>query len=158
MKLMLRLLPGLLFRAAAVLAAAGLAAQLAMAGNTYYRWLDERGNPVHSDRPPPTGTPYEVVSSGSTLKRVVKPEEGAVPKEVVPRVGNEFEQKDTAAARQAAEKNPEYCERARANFKALDEAPRVRIRDEDTGEFRYLSDEERELEKTKAKQAMDHYC
>lgn len=148
----------ILLRLAVVLAIASPAAQFAAAGDTYYRWLDSRGNPVHSDRPPPSGTPYEVVSTGSTLKRIVTPDEGAVPKEVKPRVGNEFKQKDPAAEQEAAEKNPEYCDKAKTNLKTLDSAPRVRIRDPDTGEYRYLSDEEREAEKAKAEQAIKRYC
>jgi len=34
-----------------------LQGQLAAASPTY-RWVDGNGNPVLSDRPPPTGTPY----------------------------------------------------------------------------------------------------
>ncbi len=47
----------------------------ANAGRNYYRWMDERGNPVHSDRPPPKGIDYEVVSTGSSLIRQVDAEE-----------------------------------------------------------------------------------
>lgn len=128
------------------------------AGETYYRWLDSRGNPVLSDRPPPSGTEYEVVSSGSNLKRIVEPGEGAVPKEVKSRVGNEFQQVDTAAPAEAAEKNTEYCERAQENLKALESAPRIRIKDPENGELRYLSDEERELETAKAKEVIAVAC
>ncbi len=43
----------------------------AAAGEVYYRWVDERGNPTHSDRPPPKGIDYEVITTGSNFKREV---------------------------------------------------------------------------------------
>ena len=134
------------------------AGQSGAAGNSYYRWIDERGDPVHSDRPPPTGTDYEVISAGSSLKRVVPGDEGAVPAEVKPRVGNDFKQVDTAARKEAAEKNSEFCARAKENLGTLDSAARVRVRDDDTGEFRFLTDEERNAEKAKAEKAVAEYC
>ena len=90
----------------------------AVAEDAYYRWKDDRGNLVHSDRPPPKGVDYEVVSTGSTFKRVVDEAEGAVPLDVTPEVGNEFEPVDTA--RPTIPKNPEYCDRARLNLDNLD--------------------------------------
>ncbi len=58
----------------------------ASAQNVYYRWMDDRGNPVHSDRPPPQGVDYEVVKTGSSTVREVPATAGAVPAETSPRV------------------------------------------------------------------------
>jgi len=127
----------------------------ASAGTNHYRWLNERGNPVHSDRPPPQGIDYEVITTGSSLIRQVQADEGAVPAEVEPRVGNDFEQVDTQPP--DIEKNPEYCQRARNNLATLDSAPRIRIRN-DQGEFRYLSNEEKETERLKAVDAISVHC
>lgn len=142
------------------LAAAALlvltAALSTTAGTTHYRWLDDRGNPVHSDRPPPKGTDYEVITTGSSLIRKVSGDEGAVPPETAPRVGNEFDQIDMEAPKEV-EKNPEYCERARKNLEALENANRIRVRN-DQGEMRILSDEEREAEKIKAQDAIADHC
>lgn len=142
------------------LAAAALlvltAALSTTAGTTHYRWLDDRGNPVHSDRPPPKGTDYEVITTGSSLIRKVSGDEGAVPPETEPRVGNEFDQIDMEAPKEV-EKNPEYCERARKNLEALENANRIRVRN-DQGEMRILSDEEREAEKIKAQDAIADHC
>ena len=126
------------------------------AGTTHYRWLDDRGNPVHSDRPPPKGTDYEVITTGSSLIRKVSGDEGAVPPETQPRVGNEFDQIDMEAPAEV-EKNPEYCERAQKNLEALENANRIRVRN-DQGEMRILSDEEREAEKIKARDAIADHC
>lgn len=127
----------------------------ATAGKVYYRWNDDRGNPVHSDRPPPAGIDYEVVSTETQLKRSVSGDEGAVPAEITPRVGNEFEQAHAEASK--VEKNPEYCKRAQENLNSLNTAPRIRIRD-DQGEYRYLTDEEKAAEKTKALEAIETHC
>ena len=40
----------------------------AVAATNYYRWIDERGNTIHSDRPPPAGVDYEVVRTGASFK------------------------------------------------------------------------------------------
>ena len=44
-----------------------------------YRWTDENGNPVLSDRPPAPGTPYSEVSEGGGLRRPVGTVEPAFP-------------------------------------------------------------------------------
>ncbi|MEJ2533643.1 MAG: DUF4124 domain-containing protein, partial [Halioglobus sp.] len=119
---------------------------LPASSETYYRWVNERGYPVHSDRPPPAGTEYEVVSTGSKLKRQVEAQEGAVPPEVEPRVGNEFEPVNTAKQPAVMEKNPEYCKRARANLEALNNFARITVTD-DNGDIRFLNDEERAAQK-----------
>ena len=126
-----------------------------VADNTYYRWADERGNPVHSDRPPPKGTDYEVVSTGSSLVRKVSAEEGAVPADTQSTPGNEFE--TTESGKPEQKKNEEFCQRARDNLSTLESTARVRIRD-DQGEYRYLTAEEKEAEKNKASDMMSVHC
>ena len=118
--------------------------------------MDERGNPVHSDRPPPKGTDYEVVSTGSSLIRQVDAEEGAVPAETEPRVGNEFERVDKEQA-QVVEKNPEYCRRARENLATLTTTARIRVRN-DQGEYRYIDEEEKEIQRQRARDSIAVHC
>jgi hypothetical protein len=126
-----------------------------VAENTYYRWADDRGNPVHSDRPPPKGTDYEVVSTGSSLVRKVAAQEGAVPAETQPTPGNRFETTDSD--KPAQKKNEEFCKRAQDNLNTLESTARVRIRD-DQGDFRYLTTEEKDTEKNKAIDLMSVHC
>ena len=133
-----------------------ISANLSSAGTTHYRWIDDRGHPVHSDRPPPKGVDYEVITTGSGLKRVVTAEEGAVPPEVNPRVGNEFEQVDEDETR-GSRKNPEMCARARANVEGLTTSSTVIMRD-DQGEERTLSAEEIVAELEKAEAMVSVYC
>ncbi|MDZ7782635.1 MAG: DUF4124 domain-containing protein [Halioglobus sp.] len=126
------------------------------AAEVLYRWVDDRGNPVHSDRPPPEGTDYEVISTESKFVRPVDAGQGAVPREVEPRVGNEFEPVDKAA--QEPKKNPEFCQRARDNLEALNTRPRLRVRDDETGEYKFLNEEEKEQRRQQAREAIEFYC
>ena len=138
-----------------ILAALLLPLSGASAGETLYRWLDDSGNPVNSDRPPPQGIDYEVVSTSSSMVRKVDAEEGAVPLEVKSTASNEFEEVDTSKPR--IEKNPEFCARATDNLTQIDSSARIRLRN-DEGEVRYLSEEEKLAEREKAISAMDAYC
>ena len=136
---------------------AGAVAPRADAADTYYRWKDERGKLVVSDRPPTDpDIEYEVVSQRTSLVRRVRPGEGAVPAEVVPRPGNRFEQVDTGEA--MTEKNPEACARARTNLETLDTSARIRIRDPDTGEMRYLTEEEKVTQRERAEETIRVHC
>ncbi|TDG12362.1 DUF4124 domain-containing protein [Seongchinamella unica] len=140
----------------ATIFASTLVSSVAVCGTVHYRWIDDRGNPVHSDRPPPKGIDYEVITTGSGLKRVVSGDQGAVPPEVKPRVGNEFTQVDEEEARRS-KKNPELCSRAKTNLEALTGNAKVRIRD-DQGEERFLTEEEVIVEREKAKAQVSVYC
>ena len=127
----------------------------ASAGETLYRWKDERGNPVNSDRPPPIGVEYEVISTSSSMVRKVEADEGAVALKVKPTPGNEFEQ--TSSDVPVVEKNPEFCERAKDNLAQIDSNARIRMRN-DQGEVRYLSEEEKAAEREKALTSIEAYC
>lgn len=127
-----------------------------IAGSTHYRWINERGEPVYSDRPPPKGVEYEVVSTQSRFKRAVSAEEGAVPLETTPSVGNEFFQIDPDAASRN-QKNPEYCKQARQNLEALTTSLQVNVRNDD-GEVRPLTAEQMEVERNRARGQIEKYC
>jgi hypothetical protein len=124
-------------------------------GEVVYRWKDAQGNPVNSDRPPPQGTEYEVISTSSSMVREVDPAEGAVPLKVKPTVSNDFN--PVEAKKPAVEKNPEYCARARDNLVQLDSHARIRLRN-DQGEIRYLTEEEKTAERKKAEDIIKVHC
>ena len=132
-----------------------LLASYATADQTLYRWKNERGNPVNSDRPPPAGIEYEVISTGSSLVRKVDANEGAVPLNVEPTPSNDFEQVETAEPK--TQKNTLYCERARDNLEQIDTHARIRMRN-DQGEVYYLSEEQKTAEKEKTLAAIKAYC
>lgn len=126
------------------------------AADSYYRWLDSRGNPVHSDRPPSAGIDYEVISTSSGLKRVVPGERGAVPAEVKPRVGNEFKP-EPRRAETTSFKNPEICASSRKNLTTLKTHARLQVRD-DQGDLAYISDAERLRLMNEAESLIERYC
>ena len=135
-----------------IVASAGFSAH---ASSTYYRWQDDRGNPVHSDRPPPAGTPYEVITTGSSLVRQVDAEEGAVPATTEPTVSNDFEPVNTSKT--TTKKNPEQCQRARENLQTLNTKARIQVRN-DQGELRPLSEEEKEIQRQQAMDVIAVHC
>lgn len=136
---------------------AAFVATPALAGKNYYRWVNERGNVVHSDRPPPKGIDYEVVSTISTQRRQVEADEGAVPADT------EAPQKTADAAPAVPKlepsviKDPEKCAAARANIEKLSSKARIRMRNED-GEMYFLTPEQQEQQRQRAQDAIDTHC
>ncbi|MFV8817834.1 DUF4124 domain-containing protein [Haliea sp. E17] len=148
----------------------GLAAVLLLtlqgaAAGSIYRWLDASGNTVVSDRPPPAGTEYEVVS-GTTGHVVPPPPEPETTPQATsgmqivqepPKLPNAGAPPPAQTTGFRPDKDPELCKQARANKLMLDTKPRIRITDEN-GELRFLTDEERAAEKTRTAEAIDAYC
>ena len=124
--------------------------------NAYYQWRDERGTVHHSDKAPPKGVDYEVISTDSGLKRIVKAEEGVVPLETEPTVGNEFKQIKKNPD-DPAEQNPILCERAQKDLETLTTSEEVAVRNEQ-GEVRYLDDQEIEVERFRAQKMIERHC
>lgn len=141
---------------AALVAMLGIISADTMAGNSYYRWTDATGNPVHSDRPPPAGTNYEVVSTGTSKVRKVSSSEGAVAPVSDTSKEDEFDGFEESKT-EAPEKNPELCKGARSNLDTLESKARVRIKGDD-GKYRYLEMDEKETQKKTARDLIDSYC
>lgn len=109
----------------------------ALAGTDYYRWTDEQGNTIHSDRPPTNGTDYEVVRSGGRFESAIADDEETAQ-----------EDEDDAAKERAngtspskSQKNPEMCEIAKENLAALVSKDKVAMRN-DQGEVQELTAEQ----------------
>ncbi len=143
------------YLAAAAAFVLALGSASAGADSTYYRWLDAQGNPVNSDRPPPTGTPYDVVSTKSNLKREVGASEGAVPATVEPSVSNQFDPVKTVA--EPVKMSSEQCKRAQENLETLNTKASIQIRN-DQGELRPLSEEEKEEQRKRAMDTIKVHC
>jgi hypothetical protein len=136
-------------------AALTLSGSYASADQNLYRWKDEAGNQVNSDRPPPVGVEYEVISTSSSMVRKVEADEGAVPLKVKPSPSNDFEQVETTEPK--IEKNAEYCQRARENLQTLDTSARIRLRN-DEGEYRYIDEAEKEEQRDQARATIALHC
>jgi Domain of unknown function (DUF4124) len=126
------------------------------ADRVVYRWTDDAGNQVNSDRPPPQGTDYEVVSTSSSAVREIDAQEGAVPLEVKPS-GADRSKPVANSDKPKIEKNPEYCEQAKANLEALDTHARIRIPNEQ-GDFRYIDEAEKQEQRKLAMETIATHC
>jgi hypothetical protein len=140
-----------------LLAAVGFGSPSALAERGYYKWVDARGNPQHSDRPPPPGVEYEFVSTETGLRRRVVQEDREGGESSAPAMPTAASPPSTAAEQQVAiEKDPALCDKARANLDTLNSNARVRIRDGD--EIRYLTEEEKDIQRRKAQDLIAVHC
>ena len=133
----------------------GLLSAHAEAEKGYYRWVDDRGNPKISDRPPPPGVEYTFTSTDTGLKRQVTAEDrkvGATPQ------GPSKPTPSRGAAQQQASvmKDQTLCDQAKANLDTLNSNARVRIREND--EVRYLTPEEIDIQRQKAVDLIAVHC
>ena len=155
--------PALLHIAASSLLMLVLQGQPADASPTY-RWVDDNGNPVLSDRPPKTGIPYTEVGVDTGFRRYPKPvaSDNAEPGGQTPAGSASV---STLASSTGAEANPTQvvaadpalCEQAKDNIFKLETFPRMRVRDDD-GEVRFMSDEERAQQLQTAQSVRDAHC
>lgn len=134
-------------------------ASLALAGaasaqSNHYRWTDADGETVLSDRPPPAGVDYEIVSSTSNFTRKVSAGEGAL------KPGDDSNAADAAVAEANAERARQAaaaCKAAQANLKALKGEAKIVVRTPDGGQ-RALSADEIEMQRQTAQSQVEAYC
>ena len=122
----------------------------AVAATNYYRWIDERGNTIHSDRPPPAGVDYEVVRTGASFKDSGASAEGTT----------QSAKEDGAAQANnlsRSQKNPELCESAKGNLDALTNSDRVTMRNA-KGEVHVLTAEEIKESIQTTRGQIDAFC
>lgn len=131
---------------------------VAQGDETYYRWSDERGNLVLSDRPPTNGTAYETVVISGNSFRTGRAAFGPGTDTPDPSSAERAAGVDTMITTPAAiDKDPAACEQAMRNLEALNNRPRIRVYDE-SGELRYLTPDEIEDEKRKSRLAIEIHC
>ena len=137
-----------------------LQGQLADASPTY-RWVDDNGNPVLSDRPPPTGTPYTEIEIKTGLKRYAKSTTAATEP---PSVTTELTtQQSTALAVTDVNESvlpsasQDECAALDTDIERLTNYPRIIVRDE-VGEEHLLSPEERATRLEEALAFAETFC
>ena len=140
-----------------------LQGQQAYAAPTY-RWVDDNGNPVLSDRPPETGVPYTEVGVDTGFRRYPKPvaTETAEPGGQAPAGSASVSTLASSTGAGAnpttvVEAHPALCEQAKDNIFKLETFPRMRVQD-DNGEVRFMSDEERATQLATAYKVRDANC
>ena len=131
--------------------------------DTTYRWTDDNGNPVLSDRPPAAGTPYTEVGVNTGLRRYSKPtsidEEktsDAAPTSVPVNAMRDASE-GNANSQQMVQAEPALCGQARDNIFKLETFAQMRVQDED-GTVRFMTDEERSEQLATAYRVRDANC
>ena len=124
-----------------------------MAGQIY-KWVDAQGV-THFGAQPPAGQAVE------TMNTVVAPPKPATPANTPQQAETGDKQRDIdrkvkeqVAAQEAERKR--YCETLRTNLAQLEHNPRVRV--EENGEVRRVTEEERQSRISEAKQKIGENC
>lgn len=117
----------------------------------YYRWKDETGNLKLSDRPPANGIEAEFIPSTNLRKSAVS--ESSTPTSQQKAANTQL----PTEMEVLPEKDPAVCQQAKSNLEILNGKTRIRIVGED-GNKRLISDEERNLQKERARQSIDIHC
>lgn len=133
----------------------------AAASAQIYRWKDENGRAVFSDKPPEVrvrqqeklDAPSSASPSGSASKNLAEQEISFQKRQKDARERAEKTGKEEVAQ---AEKR-EYCSSLRRQLMALESGERIVRRDEN-GERQFLEDAQREQEIAKVRQAMQNTC
>lgn len=125
-----------------------------------YKWLDEQGNVVYSQTPPPDGTAYEILD---TIKPSRTPPKSAptaqTSKAVADLQASEKERKanQDLASEQAknAELRAKNCASAKQNLETYTVYKRIRQPD---GSVKRIPDDERERKIKEYQQAVKEFC
>ena len=131
--------------------------------DTTYRWTDDNGNPVLSDRPPTTGKPFTEIGVKTGLRRfprtihISPTHDKDAPGLPASSTTMTNAPAYTAEDARVTDSNPDLCEQARENIFKFETFARMRMRDE-TGEVRFISDEERATELAHAYRVRDTHC
>lgn len=126
------------------------------AGGTYYRWTDASGTLVNSDRPPPAGVEYEVIST-TTNRMYVEVAEDASPEPNGEAAADNKVEAAKPPKQPRYKKDPESCANAMKNLEILQSRARIRVAD-GNGNYRYVGQEEKEAEIAKAEAIIAKNC
>ena len=120
-----------------------------------YKWVDGQGN-VHFGSQPPEGEDAAAVNPNISQPKVAVP---AAPSLETEKKDEEQDKLDQQARTQAAEREEErkvYCERIRKDLAQMKANPRVRV--EENGELRRMTEEERQERIAKSEASIKENC
>jgi len=143
-------------RSATTLVLLIISGSLAAAGGTYYRWIDASGTPVSSDRPPPTGIQYEILSTTTNRINVGVTDETSTEPDGKADLNHKVEA-TKSPTQPRYKKDPKACANAMKNLEILQSRARIRLAD-GNGNYRYVGQEEKEAELAKAEAIIAKNC
>lgn len=127
---------------------------LAAGPSGYYRWVDDKGAPQFTQKPP-LDRPSEFVRTATGAVTAV---EGAAQGEAAPATADEPQQKSDAGGLEAVpQQDPAKCQQTRDTLGVLNSSARIREKGAD-GEYRYLTPTEIGEQKRLAEEAVKIYC
>ncbi|WP_068829611.1 DUF4124 domain-containing protein [Pseudomonas sp. BMS12] len=121
-----------------------------------YKWVDAQGN-VHFGSQPPEGQQAAEVNPNISQPKLSV--EQPAPSSAAPTAEPEQKAIDEKVKKEVAEQEAErrkYCEAVRTNLSQLENNPRVRV--EDKGELRRLTEEERQAQIAESKKLISENC
>lgn len=128
-----------------------------LAGEQYFRWVDEQGTEVNSDKPPPAGVDYEVIKVKQSMTLPVADEETAAAPEDNPVPAPQQAATPPSVPNLVAVRNPEACAAARKNLETLNTFARIRVPD-GNGSFRFIDEDEKAQRRAEAETAIAANC
>jgi hypothetical protein len=129
----------------------------AQAGGKYYRWVDETGTTVNSDRPPPAGVDYETIVTNTNLSVHENKHKKQATLNSQSGQDNKSVSETDNITRMEIIKNPDACAAARKNLETLRTNARIRKPDGE-GSYRYLNEEEKAEERARAEATISQNC
>jgi len=132
----------------------------AMGAEKIYRWTDERGRVIISDRPPEDSSiPHETVDMGSSglRRKPASPPKAPLPAEQDTEGTPGPSRAAETESKEALPKDPRICAAARNNLESLEGLARVRMMGED-GEFYFLTEQQKEEEREQARRLIELHC
>jgi len=125
-----------------------------------YRWVDENGVTVYSQKPPPSGPVTEIKPPPPPA---ISPEEAQRKLDAQlqtledAREDRELEKKETAEKKAETERKKSNCEAAQRNLAGLISRPHARTKGTD-GEYSYITEEARQEKIKEAKEHIKENC
>jgi hypothetical protein len=117
-----------------------------IAKETMYKWIDGNGVTHYSaNRPQQQAAEKMVITVNSPSESVQTSEKKITPISVAPPI-------------QASQKNPQKCATARSQHQMMAQHARIRSQDELTGEWYFLSENEKQTRLTHTKKQIQLFC
>jgi hypothetical protein len=123
------------------------------ASKDFYKWKDENGVTHYSEHPPSKKT-----AKGDATKIRTTNLKYDAPASDAPTKDNKEESKQEGIPPITQEKSAELCEIAKKNLKVIAENARIRIKEGEKDEYRFLTQEEIEQRKKSAEKQRDEHC
>jgi len=130
-----------------------IAVTLSSHAGAVQRWVDEQGRVHYADRAPPDQRSESVPLTAPQPNTPPVPNAAATAQEHIAAGTLVMGDLKQESAQLAA-----LCQQATDNARLFRDGIRLRVRDPDSGEYRFLSDSERERELARAEQQQRRYC